>query len=50
MLPVFAYTSLAILFSVGSGNGIIGVLGPLIVALATQLLDLIGKGVIVHGL
>jgi ABC-2 type transport system permease protein len=48
MLPVLAYTSLAILFSVATRNGILGVLGPLLVALATQLLDLIGKGVIVH--
>ena len=36
------------LFSVATRNGILGVLGPLMVALATQLLDLIGKGVIVH--
>jgi len=48
LLPVLAYTSLAILFSVATRNGILGVLGPLMVALATQLLDLIGKGVIVH--
>ena len=48
VLPLLAYTSLAILFSVATRNGILGVLGPLIVALATQLLDLIGKGVIVH--
>ncbi|HTU88448.1 MAG TPA: ABC transporter permease [Solirubrobacteraceae bacterium] len=50
LLPVLAYTSLAILFSVGTRNGILGVLGPLLVALITQLLDLIGKGVIVHEL
>jgi ABC-2 type transport system permease protein len=48
VLPLLAYTSLAILFSIATRNGILGVLGPLIVALATQLLDLIGKGVIVH--
>jgi ABC-2 type transport system permease protein len=46
--PVLAYTSLAVLFSVASRNGIVGVLGPILVALVTQLLDLIGKGVIVH--
>jgi ABC-2 type transport system permease protein len=46
--PVLAYTSVAILFSVATRNGIIGVLGPLLVALLTQLLDLIGKGVGVH--
>lgn len=48
LLPVLAYTSVAILFSVATRNGILGVLGPLLVALVTQLLDLIGKGVIVH--
>jgi ABC-2 type transport system permease protein len=48
LLPVLAYTSVAILFSVATRNGIIGVLGPLLVALLTQLLDLIGKGVGVH--
>ncbi|HEY2006869.1 MAG TPA: ABC transporter permease [Solirubrobacteraceae bacterium] len=46
--PLLAYTSLAVLFSVASRNGIIGVLGPVVVALVTQLLNLIGKGVWVH--
>ena len=50
LLPVLAYTSLAVLVSVATRNGILGVLGPLLVALITQLLDLIGKGVIVHEL
>jgi ABC-2 type transport system permease protein len=50
LLPVLAYTSLAVLFSVATRNGILGVLGPLMVALVTQLLDLIGRGVIVHTL
>jgi hypothetical protein len=50
VLPLLAYTSLAILFSVATRNGILGVLGPLLVALVAQLLDLIGKGVIVHEL
>jgi ABC-2 type transport system permease protein len=50
LLPVLAYTAVAVLFSVATRNGILGVLSPLIVALATQLLDLIGKGVIVHTL
>ncbi|MBV9819984.1 MAG: ABC transporter permease subunit [Solirubrobacterales bacterium] len=45
---VLAYTSLAVLLSVATRNGIIGVIGPIMVALATQLIDLIGKGVIVH--
>ena len=48
LLPALAYTAIAILFSVASRNGIVGVLGPLAVALLTQLLQLIGKGVIVH--
>ena len=48
--PLLASTSLGILFSVATRNGILGVLGPLLVALVTQLLDLIGKGVIVHEL
>jgi ABC-2 type transport system permease protein len=50
ILPLLAYTSLAVLFSVATRNGILGVLGPLLVALVTQLLDLIGKGVMVHEL
>jgi hypothetical protein len=50
LLPALAYTSVAILFSVATRNGILGVLGPLLVALLTQLLDLIGKCVVVHQL
>ena len=50
LLPVFAYVSLAILFSVATRNGILGVLGPVVVTLATQLLDLVGKGITVHTL
>ncbi len=46
--PLLAYTSLAILFSVATRNGIFGVLGPILVALVTQLLDLVGRGVWVH--
>ncbi|MGA8354121.1 MAG: ABC transporter permease [Solirubrobacteraceae bacterium] len=48
LLPTLAYTSVAILVSVATRNGIAGVLGPLLLALLTQLLDLIGKGVVVH--
>jgi ABC-2 type transport system permease protein len=48
VLPMLAFTSLAVLFSVASRNGIVGVLGPALVALVTQLLGLIGKGVWVH--
>jgi ABC-2 type transport system permease protein len=47
-LPVLAFTSLALLFSVATRSGIVGVIGPGIVALVTQLLGLIGKGVWVH--
>jgi ABC-2 type transport system permease protein len=48
LVPVLAYTSLAVLFSVATRNGIVGVIGPSLVALATQLLNLIGKGVWAH--
>ena len=48
VIPVIAYMSVAILFSVATRNGILGVFGPLLVALTTQLLALIGNGVIVH--
>lgn len=48
LLPAFAYMSVAILVSVTTRNGILGVLAPLILALLTQLLDLVGRGVIVH--
>jgi ABC-2 type transport system permease protein len=48
MLPLFAYMSVAILVSITTRNGILGVLAPLVLALVTQLLDLIGRGVIVH--
>jgi ABC-2 type transport system permease protein len=48
VLPLLAYVSLAVLFSVASRNGIVGVVGPIVIALATTLIDLIGKGVWVH--
>ncbi len=47
---VLAFTSLALLFSVASRNGIVGVLGPVLVGLAMQLLELIGSGSWVHTL
>jgi ABC-2 type transport system permease protein len=47
-LPLLAFTSIGVLFSITARNGIIGVLGPLLVALVMQLLALIGKGSIVH--
>lgn len=49
-LPVLAFTSLAVLFSVATRNGIIGVLGPVLVGLAMQLLALVGSGAWVHTL
>jgi ABC-2 type transport system permease protein len=48
--PVLAFTSLALLFSVASRNGIVGVLGPVLVGLVMQLLELIGSGSWVHAL
>ncbi len=48
LLPLFAFTSLGLLFSIATRNGIMGVLGPLLVALVMQLLALVGKGAIVH--
>ncbi len=50
VIPVLAYTAVAVVFSVATRNGILGVFGPLLVALVTQLLELIGNGVIVHTL
>jgi ABC-2 type transport system permease protein len=48
VLPALAYMSVALLVSVATRNGILGVLAPLVLALVTQLLDLIGRGVAVH--
>jgi ABC-2 type transport system permease protein len=48
LLPALSFTGLALLFSIASRNGIVGVVGPLVAALATQLLNLIGHGVWVH--
>jgi ABC-2 type transport system permease protein len=48
LLPLFAYMSVAILVSVTTRNGILGVLAPLMLALVTQLLDQVGRGVVVH--
>ncbi len=46
--PVLAFVSLAVLFSTATRNGIVGVLGPLVVALIMQLLALIGSGNWMH--
>ncbi len=48
VLPMLAFTSLAVLFSVATRSGIVGVIGPSLIALVTQLMDLIGKGTWVH--
>jgi len=48
ILPMLAFTSLAILLSIASRNGIVGVIGPAIVALVMQLLLLVGSGVWMH--
>ncbi|MFZ0089323.1 MAG: ABC transporter permease [Solirubrobacteraceae bacterium] len=50
LLPVLGFTSLAVLFSVASRNGIVGVLGPILVALVMQLLALVGTGTWTHAL
>lgn len=48
LLPTLAFTSLAVLFSIATRNGIMGVIGPGLVALATQLLLLVGSGIWAH--
>ncbi len=49
-LPMLAFTSMAILLSVATRNGIIGVIGPSVAGLVMQLLLLIGAGVWAHAL
>ena len=48
VLPMLAFTSLAVLFSVATRNGIVGVIGPALVDLVMQLLLLVGSGVWLH--
>lgn len=48
LAPLLAYTSLGVLCSAVGRNGIVGVLGPVLVSLLGQLLALVGKGVVVH--
>lgn len=48
MLPVLAFTSLAVLFSVATTSGIAGVLGPVLVGYAMQLLALVGDSTWAH--
>jgi ABC-2 type transport system permease protein len=50
LLPLLAFVGLAVLFSTVTRNGILGVLGPVLVALVMQLLALIGNGTWLHTL
>jgi ABC-2 type transport system permease protein len=45
---VLAFAAMAVLFSVATRNGIVGVIGPSLAGLAMQLLALVGAGVWVH--
>lgn len=46
--PMLAFASLGVLFSVATRNGIMGVIGPPLTALAMQLLLLVGSGIVMH--
>jgi ABC-2 type transport system permease protein len=46
--PTLAFASLGVLFSVATRNGIMGVIGPPLTALAMQLLLLVGSGIVMH--
>lgn len=46
--PMLAFTSLAVLCSVATRNGIVGVVGPALIDLVMQLLLLVGSGVWMH--
>ncbi len=48
LVPLLTYTTIAVLFSIMTRNGIMGVVGPVLVALVTTLLGLIGSGVWMH--
>ncbi len=48
IFPTLAFASLAVLFSVATRNGIMGVIGPALCALAMQLLLLVGSGIWMH--
>jgi ABC-2 type transport system permease protein len=49
-LPMLGFTSVAMLLSIATRNGIVGVLGTILIALVMQLLALVGTGTWVHGL
>lgn len=46
--PALAYTALAVLLSIATRNGILGVIAPFALALAMQLLLLVGTGIWSH--
>jgi ABC-2 type transport system permease protein len=46
--PTLAFASLGVLLSIATRNGIMGVIGPGLAALAMQLLLLVGSGIWVH--
>ncbi len=48
IFPMLAFASLGALFSVATRNGIMGVIGPALCALAMQLLLLVGSGIWMH--
>lgn len=48
MIPAIAFTSLAVLLSVATRNGIMGVFGPGLATLIMQLLLLVGTGIWAH--
>jgi ABC-2 type transport system permease protein len=50
LIPALAFTALGVLFSVGSRNSLIGVLGPPIVGLLMVLISLLGSGLVLRTL
>jgi ABC-2 type transport system permease protein len=50
LLPMLGFVSLALLISVATRSSVMGVLGPVIVGVAMQLLSLVGKGEVVRTL
>ena len=50
VLPMLGFASLALLLSVATRNGIVGVVGTMLAGLVMQLLALVGTGTWVHGL
>jgi ABC-2 type transport system permease protein len=50
LLPTLAYVALGLLLSVTTRSGIVGTLGPVVVALLMQLLALLGPGELVRAL